>query len=66
VAKRNAHPKAINENGLKTFMPGRKIIKIPINPNVIALHLLQPTDSFNMKTDKAVTIKGPTANIAEV
>ena len=42
------------------------MIKIPINPTIIAVHLLQPTASFNMKTDKAVTIKGPTANIEAV
>ena len=47
-------------------MPGFKIIKIPINPSKIAVHLFQPTFSLRNITDKAVTINGPMANKEEV
>ena len=64
IAKAIAQPKATSDKGSKTLEPGLKIIKIPINPIKIAVHLLHPTFSFKKKTDKAATIKGQLAKIA--
>ena len=56
--------KAIKDSGSKTFDPGLSMIRMPIKPTKIADHLLQPTFSFKINTERAATINGQLAKIA--
>ena len=66
MAYETAHAKAKIDSGSNPLIPGLKIIKIPINPKKIVSILCQSTFSSKNMIDKAVTIIGPIAKIAEV
>ena len=53
-------PKAAIVAKLNSIKPGLITTKLPINPTITAVHLLEPTYSPKKIGDKAVVIKGAT------
>ena len=58
MLRKKAPVSGINDLGSNIDKPGLIIIKTPIKPMKIAIHVLRETCSLKIKADKATTITG--------